>query len=135
METLLKQVLENYGPVVAIVLALLVIAAGLMFRYTNWFAKPDESTDVALGPMKARINDIDRRVERIDGQMSGVVIQVKEVQKSNAAMKEEVHVLHVGHVRFEEQLKAVQITTGQTRHGVARIEDIMLRLSAKGAEG
>lgn len=144
MEALVKGIAAEYGILIAVLFSFLVIGAGLLFRYTNWFSKPsDKGLTNPLAPFEDRINDIDRRVERIDVTVEGLKKSDKATNEkigkmerdiSHLATKEELAELQLSVARSDERVKGMHNEIRKVGAAVYRIEDFMMAGSAKGKQ-
>lgn len=121
MEEYLIPILEQGGPIGALVVAFTLVL-GFLMRQKGWLFSDTGKvvSNTALAEIRSHVGDIDKRL--------GVVEHDIEQLPTRA----ELHELQISYVRLSERLAAMDHTVTATNRAVARIEDFMIEVSKGG---
>jgi hypothetical protein len=118
MEKYLLPILEEGGPIGALVV-ILVLVTGFILRQKGWLTQ-DKSKVVS----NSQLSELSSTVAAIDKRLATVEHDVEALPT-----REEIHELQLAHERLAGRLLVLENTTQATKAGVLRVEDFLINLS------
>ncbi len=118
MEKYLLPILEEGGPIGALVV-ILVLVTGFILRQKGWLTQ-DKSKVVSnsqLSELSSRVGEIDKRLATVEHDIEALPTRA------------EIHELQLAHERLAGRLLVLENTTQATKAGVLRVEDFLINLS------
>lgn len=120
VEVYLLPILENGGPLGALVVAA-VLLTGFLLRQKGWLTndKAKVVSSTQLIELTKRVGDIDSRLKMVEHEIDQLPTRA------------EIHELQLAHEKLAGRMLLIENTTSATKAGVMRIEDFMINY-AKG---
>lgn len=118
MEKYLLPILEEGGPIGALVVVL-VLVTGFVLRQKGWLTQ-DKSKVVS----SSQLSELSTAVAAIDKRLVTVERDVEALPT-----RDEIHELQLAHERLAGRLLVLENTTQATKAGVLRVEDFLINLS------
>lgn len=122
MENVLAALLAERGEIVAGVAAALVIAGGLVLRWTGM--RHPERTSVSTGNLRKvseKVAAIDDHLSKVDQRLGRV-----ETEISHMPTRKEFHEMDIALTRLDAKISGVETISKSTGHAVGRIEGFLL---------
>ena len=118
MEKYLLPILEEGGPIGALVV-ILVLVTGFILRQKGWLTQ-DKSKVVSnsqLSELSSRVGEIDKRLATVEHDIEALPTRA------------EIHELQLAHERLAGRFLVLENITQATKAGVLRVEDFLINLS------
>ena len=118
MEKYLLPILEEGGPIGALVV-ILVLVTGFILRQKGWLTqdKTKVVSNSQLSELSSRVGEIDKRLATVEHDIEALPTRA------------EIHELQLAHERLAGRLLVLENTTQATKAGVLRVEDFLINLS------